>query len=152
MILNLRFHGVLIGGKRVGFDEYFVSLRGWAVKRNHHEVQVHGERIHYNHFDGKSADQAGNRLGEDLVVGHPGIARVKMRIHAEPRPLLQLPLDVFARGFRLQPERVAAKINAVGAVWLFRDVKAFAEVSERVTSGLLCGEVLRRIEFSGRHL
>ena len=50
VIADLRLHGVLIGGKSVRFDEDFVSRRRGPVKRNHHQVQIHGERVHHDDF------------------------------------------------------------------------------------------------------
>ena len=77
---------------------------------------------------------------------------MELRIHAEARPVLQFLFNVFARGFRLQAERLAAKINAVGAVRHFRNVKAFAEVSQWVASGLRRGKFLRGLELGAGHL
>jgi len=59
-------------------------------------------------------------------------------------PNLQFLLHIFARGFRLQAERVAAKVDTVRAVRHLWNVKTVTKVQERIASRLLRGEFLRR--------
>ena len=51
----------------------FRCARG-TVERDHHQVQVHRERVHHNDFAGKRADQTRGGLRQNLVIRHPGIA------------------------------------------------------------------------------
>ena len=113
MILNLRFHRVLIGRESIGFDENFVALRCGAIERDHHQMQIDGERIHCDDFNRKRANQSANGLGENFMIRHPRISSLKMALDAQPRPLLQFLLHVIARGFGLQAKRMADEIDAV---------------------------------------
>ena len=78
-------------------------------------MQVHRERVHYDHFFGQSANQPRGGRRKQFVVRHPGILCVEMALHAELGPIFQFSFDVAARGFWLQAERMAAEINAFRA-------------------------------------
>src|SRR4051812_3053312 len=97
---NLRFDSVTVGGKGSGFDNNLVALFRRTIKRNHHEVKVRGKRIHHDDFCWIGADNASHVLGQKAVIRHPGMTSVEMGLYAELRPVLQLLLDIFARGLR----------------------------------------------------
>ena len=75
------------------------------------------------------AHDAGHVLRQQAVIGHPGMTAVKVGFHAELRPILQFLLDVFARSFRLKPERVTAEIDRRAAIGGWRNMKLRRETA-----------------------
>ena len=101
MKADLRLHGVLVGWKCIGLDYDFVARRRRTVKRNHHQVQIYGERVHHHHFAGQCSDQPRGGCRQDLVIRHPGIFGVKVALHSMAFPVLQFLFYIGARGFGL---------------------------------------------------
>ena len=97
------------------------------IKAHHHEVQVGRERVHRDDLALLRADDLRHRGGKELVIGHPREIAVEMPLHPEPRPLIELFGHVLCRELRLQPERVAAKIDLIHTVRLFRNGERTAE-------------------------
>src|SRR5208282_3069969 len=148
---DLRLHCILIGGKSSTLDQYLVSLRSRTIERRHHEVQVHGKRIHDDNFRCFGADQRGCLLCKQAVIGHPRIACVKMPFHAECSPLLQLLFDMCARSFRLQPEGVSAQVNALFTGLCLRNPEALAKMRQGIARVECTGEVLSGLKRSVGH-
>jgi hypothetical protein len=96
--------GVPIRGERAGFDEHFVAHADGPVERRHHEMQVHGERVHGDDFVRERAGDVLQTLGEILRVVDPRARRGVVTRYAEPRPVGQLFADVVERGSRREPE------------------------------------------------
>ena len=129
---DLRFHRVLVRGERAALDHNFASRARGAVKRDHQQVEINGERIHYHGLDRLCANQAGHLFGEEFVIRQPGMLRVKMAFDAKRLPVFKLLLDIPARGFWLQAERVTGEINYVLACGGPGHVKFFAKEAKRV--------------------
>ncbi len=49
--------GVPVGGERAGLDQHLVAHADRPIERGHHQVQVHGERIHRDDFARQRAGQ-----------------------------------------------------------------------------------------------
>src|SRR5690348_1931769 len=69
-----------------------------------------------------------------------------MSFHPQLFPRLQLLFDVGAHFFRLQPQRVAAKVNARPTVRARRDMEVLAEARERISGVHRHREVLTGAE------
>jgi hypothetical protein len=59
------------------------------------------------------------------MIGHPWIAGMEVPLHAQVSPIDQLLFDVFAHGFGLQAERMAAQVNTVLPVLALGKQKRF---------------------------
>ena len=132
MKLQLRGHRILIGWKGIVLDQDFVPLRGRAVKTDHHEVQIDRQRIHHHRFDGFGSYHPRHLLGEQFVVGHPGILCVKMSLHPVVSPVGQFLIEGVSGAFGLQPERIAAQIEVWSTIGLDGQVEAVAVAGEVV--------------------
>jgi hypothetical protein len=96
--------GVAIGGKRAGFDEHLVAHADRPVERRHHEMQVHGERIHGDDFARERAGDVLQSAGEVLRVVDPRTRRGVVARYAEACPVGQLFAHVVERGSRREAE------------------------------------------------
>ena len=94
MKTNLRFHRILIGRERPRSMIILCRLRRRPVKRDHHQMQVDGERVHHHNFDRVRAHQAAVCSVSSSVIGHPRILRVEMAFDTKCGPVLQFLLDV----------------------------------------------------------
>ena len=78
---------VAVGGKGGVLDDDRVPLRGGPVEADHHQVQVHRQRVHGHDLAGQRTDQARRRFAEQLVIAHPRPLRLGVPLD---RPLLPL--------------------------------------------------------------
>jgi hypothetical protein len=51
VVNELRLNRVGIGRERRLFHQDFEARFGWLIKRRHHQVEVHREAIHADHFE-----------------------------------------------------------------------------------------------------
>src|ERR1022692_2661531 len=117
---GLCLHRILVRRKRVLLDYDPVAPGGRPVEGNHHEMQIHRERVHGDDFQRLSAHQPRGLFGQQLVVLHPRMPRAEMAVHAQQFPVFQLLLDRSAHALGLQAKRMPAKIGAfapIGPPW-----------------------------------
>src|SRR4029077_5699529 len=69
---------------------------------------------------------------EKLDVGNPRLRPMKMAFDRKFLPQLQLAFDILARGFRLQPQRMAGEIYPLITIRSARSVEAIAVGRERI--------------------
>ena len=74
------------------------------------------------------------------MIVQPGPRRFEVTLDGALRPAVQLFLDDAADRLRLQPERMAAEVNVLGAVGTRRDAESVAQLRERIGAILLFGE------------
>ena len=108
---RLRDHRVLIRGKRALLDQQPVLAGPGAVERDHHQMQVHRQRVHHHHFVGQGTDEPRGRRGQQLVITDPGIARGEVAVDGEALPVFHLLQHVLARTPRLQTERMPREVE-----------------------------------------
>ncbi len=113
MPAHLAFHGVLIAWKSARFHYDFEAFCRRAVKRHHHQVQVGGQGVHHDYLLWQGSDQSGCGIGQEPVVVHPGHVAAEMAFHTVFGPVIEFAEDSGADAFGLQPERVAAEIEAI---------------------------------------
>ena len=65
-------------------------------------MQVHGQRIHGDHFGGFRAREFGEATRRTPVVTYPGAVRMKVSVNRIICPVRELVLDVLPRELRLQ--------------------------------------------------
>ncbi len=118
MPAHLAFHGVLVAGEGAGLHDNFVALRSGAVKRHHHQVQVDREGVHYYHFFGQGAYEAGGGFGEEAMVMHPGHVAPKVTFYTVFSPVVEFVQERRADAFGLQAQGVATEVQAILAVVL----------------------------------
>ncbi len=70
MEADLSFHRVAVG-QCAGFHQDHRALRGRPVEADHHQMQVHAQRVHRHHFAGQRTDHAGQLRAHQAVVGQP---------------------------------------------------------------------------------
>ena len=83
--------GVAIRGERAGFDEHLVAHADGPIERRHHEMQVHGERIHGDDFVRQRAGDVLQALGEILRVVDPRARRGVMARARRAAPIRRVP-------------------------------------------------------------
>ena len=54
----LGLHCITVRREGAALDQQLVSALSGAVEARHHQVQVHGERVHVHDFDGFGAHQS----------------------------------------------------------------------------------------------
>src|SRR5262249_53173127 len=90
-------------------------------------------------------------IAKQLVVGVPRRLFLEVSLHPESRPRVQLALDQFPGGLRLQAQRVAAQVRAEPPVWPGRNVEPLAIAAQRVVGVEVQGEVLAGRVVVSRH-
>ncbi len=85
-------------------------------------------------------------LAEDLVVGVPRRPSVEVRLHRQPRPVVELLLDQPTDRSRLQAQRVAAEVDQRFAVRPAWQAEPFAARAERIVFIHAPGECFIRLE------
>jgi hypothetical protein len=125
---------VPVGGERAGLDQDAPPGTHRAVEAREHQVQIHGERVHRDHFTRPGAHERGEAVAQVLVIGHPWAARVLVPFDGALRPLIELLEHELARRERLQAERVTAKVDERRAALVQRQREALAQVAQRVRS------------------
>ena len=86
---DLRFDRVGVGRERRIFHQNFKARFGRPIKRGHHQVQIHRQAVHANHFDWLCADEPRGRLAQRFVIRIPWRLRFEMRVDAELRPIVE---------------------------------------------------------------
>ena len=132
MKFDLGLHRIAVGGKGPVFNQDFMTVRCRPVETHHHQMQIDGQRIHHHDFAGFTPDQLGHAGGQKLVIRHPRKRAVEMTFNAELLPFLQLGHYIVGGVRRLQTQRIATKIDAIGAVFGSGNVKPVAERRERI--------------------
>src|SRR4029077_13163941 len=64
MMRDLRFDRIGVGRKRRLFHQDFETRFDWPIKRRQHEMKVHREAVHADHFQRLCADEPRGRLAE----------------------------------------------------------------------------------------
>ena len=129
---DLRFDRVTVGRECVLLDQDRRPLRGRTIEADHHQVQVHGQRIHRDDFVRLRADEGGEVFAHELVVRHPRVLAVEMRLDGEPLPVVELVDQRGAHRARLEAKRIAAEIRLFGAVRALRNQEFVAERGQRI--------------------
>jgi hypothetical protein len=140
MKTNLRFHRVLVGRERTALYQNLVPRRCRTVERHHHQMQIYRERIHHHHFLRFCTHKFRRLLSEQSVIWHPRIPSAKMSLHTQLGPVFQFLLNVRGSTPWLQTERMAAQVNAIGAIDLGNEEK-IAVLLERIVLIHRDGEV-----------
>ena len=108
---GLAAYGVAVRRERRVLDDDLRPGAARSVERHHQQVEVDGERVHRHHLDRQGADQAGRRLGEQLVVGEPRPVGLEVAFDAEALPSGELGEQLTGGRPRLQAERVAGEVG-----------------------------------------
>jgi hypothetical protein len=131
MEADLRFHRVAIGRERAGFHQDHRALRGRPVEADHHQVQVHAQRVHRHHFAGQRTDHAGQLRAHQAVVGQPLRRAGEVAFHRQLAPLLHHFLHRCLRAARLQAQRVADEVGLLAAA-MARNQEFVAQRAQRI--------------------
>src|ERR1700691_4412399 len=136
---DLRLDGISIRRKRVLLHNDSMALGNRPVERNHHQMQIHRQRVHGDDFQRLSAHQPCGLVRQQLVVLHPWMPRVEMAADTQQFPVFQLLLDISAYAPGLQSERLSAEIDALTATGRSRDMEplAMTQSHPRPTNGML---------------
>ena len=120
MMYDLGLDGVGVRRESRIFHQDFEARLRRLVKRGHHQVKVHCEAIHADHFDWLRANEPRGRLAESFVIRIPRCSRRVMRIDAESCPIVEFLLDDLPRGFRHRTKRIPGEIDQRLAVFAER--------------------------------
>jgi len=93
-----------VGGECARFHQDAGAPARRTIEARQHQVQVHRERIHGDHFGGVRAAQGCEPGAQVLVIRHPRPPCVLVAQHAKPRPLIELLQHEFAGRERQQPQ------------------------------------------------
>ena len=129
---DLRLDRIGVGRKGRLFHQDLEPRFRRPIKRGHHQVQIHREAVHADHFHRLRADDPRHRLAQILVIRIPGRFGIEVRVDAERSPVIQFLFDDSSRLLRHQPERIAGEINKRIAVRPGRQMKFLAKGPERV--------------------
>ncbi len=134
MPVRLAAHRVAVGREGAVLDHDRVPLGRGPVEADHHQMQVHRQRVHHDDLVWPPPDEPGGGLAQELVVAHPRVGRLDVALDAEARPVVELHAEPFPQRPRLQPERVAREIGrlVVAAGRVRRDVEPAAQRRQRV--------------------
>ena len=84
----------------LGFDRVGVRRKGGlfhqdlkarfrrSIKCGHHEVQIHRQAIHADHFGRLCPNQSRDRIAQRFVIGVPGRPSIEMSVDGEIRPII----------------------------------------------------------------
>ena len=129
---DLRFDRVCVGRKGRVFHQDFEARFGRAIKRRHHQVNIHSKAVHADNFVGLGASEPRRRLAQRFVVRIPRRACGMVSIDPKLCPIVQFLFEDCARSFRHQPERIAGEIDEWLAVFAQRQMKFFPKRAERI--------------------
>ena len=146
VMLQLAFDCVRVGREGWIIDQDLIAVFGWPIEADHHEVQVDGQAVHHDHFARQSADQPRPGLAEQIMVRIPRRVALEMSVDRRISPVVHFLLDHGPRRFRLQAQRVAAKVDHRLAVRPARNVKLLAITPERVRLIKLSREIFIWLE------
>ena len=99
VVNELRLNRVGIRRERRRLHQHFEARFGWPVKRRHHQVKVHRETVHADHFEWLRADESRRRFAQRFVVRIPRRPGSVMRIDAKRGPVFQFIVDDLPRRF-----------------------------------------------------
>ena len=85
--------------------------------------------------------EPGRLRGQKLMIRHPRIAGFEMTPNPKLPLFFQLLDHIRLGALRLQPQRIPAKIDLIGAVRLFREMELRAKARQRIIEILCLGEV-----------
>ena len=131
------------------FDQDGVAVARWAIEADHHQVQVHRQRVHCDNLARQGAGDVGQAITDKLVIGHPGVPSLEVPLDAKRSPVVEFIDQGASCCLGLQAERVAAEIRLVAALMLW-DMELAAEVRQRV--GCVERDGSRRNLFNRRHV
>ena len=104
MQFQVRNDGVTVGRKCVLFNQYPVARSVGPEKGDHHQMEVHRQRIHGHYFGIARTHEVGERSGDRFVISDPGAHRLVMPEDAEAAPIGQFLLDMAHGRLRLQAQ------------------------------------------------
>ena len=90
---DLAAQGVTVAGKGFGLAHQLRSSSRRAVKADEQKVEVDRQAVHGHDFVRLGAGQVAQPGGESLVVAYPGVAPLKMSLHAMRGPIFQFDLS-----------------------------------------------------------
>jgi len=131
MEADLCFHRVAIGRECAGFHQDHRALGRGPVEADHHQVQVHAQRVHCNHLAGQRTDHAGQLRAHQAVVGQPLRRAGEVAFHRQLAPLLHHFLHGRLRATRLQAQRVADEVGLLAAA-MARNQEFIAQRAQRI--------------------
>ncbi|MNI43761.1 hypothetical protein D3C73_981020 [compost metagenome] len=111
MEADLRFHRMAVGGERAGFHQDHRAFGRGPVEADHHQVQVHAQRVHRHHFAGQCADHARQLRADQAVVRQPLGRPGEVAFHRQFAPLLHHFLHCSLCAAWLQAQRVADEVG-----------------------------------------
>ncbi|MNT24425.1 hypothetical protein D3C72_1598950 [compost metagenome] len=111
MEADLCFHRMAVGRERAGFHQDHRAFGRRPVEADHHQVQVHAQRVHRHHFAGQCADHARQLRADQAVVRQPLGRPGEVAFHRQFAPLLHHFLHRRLRAARLQAQRVADEVG-----------------------------------------
>jgi hypothetical protein len=114
--------------ERAAFDDDAAPRTVGPEETHHHQVQVHGQRVHRDDFVRLRPDEAGERFAHELVVRHPRAPRAEMAVDREVAPVFEFLGHDRRSALRLQAERIAAEVRELVAGRVARVVEPGAGV------------------------
>jgi hypothetical protein len=129
MPLQLSGHREAVGRECPRLNQDTASLASGPVEAREHQVQIDGQRVHYDDFVFPATDKARKLGTQRFVVGNPGSPGGLVADCSEPLPVVELLADLLAGSQGHQPERMAAKIDEGFAPLVAREAEARAKAS-----------------------
>mmetsp|Transcript_17176 Transcript_17176/g.41345 ORF Transcript_17176/g.41345 Transcript_17176/m.41345 type:complete len:248 (-) Transcript_17176:197-940(-) len=113
VVLGLGAEGVEIRWKGMTFSKDLGPARLGVVQSHHQQVQVDGQRVHDRHLLRQRPHHLRALAHHALVDRHPGPSALKVAVHPNSSPLVQLFIDQLPCPLRLKPQRIASHVDTV---------------------------------------
>ena len=90
MMRDLRFDCVRVGRKCRTLHQDLKTRFGRPIKRRHHQMEIHREAVHADHFQRLRADKPRGRFAQCFMIRVPRCAGRVVRVDPKLRPVVEL--------------------------------------------------------------